>query len=148
MARPTKYKPEFVEQARELCEQGATDREVAHALGFSETSLYEYQNKYPEFAQALKVSKAVADDRVERSLYRRAVGYSFDAVKIVKNKGEEAVHIPYVEHVPPDTTAMIFWLKNRRKEQWRDRHELTGSDGSPLTIQIVDPTRRADPTAK
>lgn len=144
MARPTSYKPEFVETARELCAQGATDREVAHALDIAESTLYVWQNKYPEFAEALKVSKAIADDRVERSLYRRAVGYSFDAVKIFQN----GTQIPYVEHVPPDTTAMIFWLKNRRKAQWRDRTELTGADGAPLTVQIVDPTRRADPVAE
>jgi hypothetical protein len=60
---------------------------------------------------------------VEQSLYRRAVGYSYDAVRIMGYAGEYT-HVPYVEHLPPDTTACIFWLKNRRRDLWRDRHML------------------------
>ena len=67
----------------------------------------------------------MADERVERSLYRRAVGYTYDAIKIMQNKGVVVTH-KYKEHVPPDTTAAIFWLKNRRGEAWKDvrKHEV------------------------
>jgi len=62
----------------------------------------------------LNVGKKAADDRVTRSLYPRAVGYSYDAVKIFMPSGAKVpTYAPYVENVPPDVTAAIFWLKNR-----------------------------------
>lgn len=80
--------------------------------------------------QALKAGKGVADDRVERSLYERAAGFRVEAVKIFMPAGaKEPVYAPYIEHHAPDTTAAIFWLKNRRPEQWRDKqsheHDLS-----------------------
>ena len=67
-----------------------------------------------DFCRALKVGKQEADERVSRSLYMRGVGYSYDAVKIFMPAGaKKPVYAPYVEHVPPDVTACIFWLKNR-----------------------------------
>jgi hypothetical protein len=72
-----------------------------------------------------EIGKAEADKRVERSLYERANGYSYDAVKIFMPAGaKKPVYAPYVEHVPPDTTAAIFWLKNRDPAQWRDAWQL------------------------
>jgi hypothetical protein len=69
-------------------------------------------------------SRLSGDRRVEQSLYRRAVGYSYDTVKIMGYQGEYT-HVPYVAHVPPDTTACIFWLKNRQRDLWRDRVDAT-----------------------
>lgn len=138
--RPSGFKPEFVKQAKKLCELGATDREIAEFLGVTERTVYRWQHEHAEFCQALKVGKAVADDRVERSLYRRAVGYTFDAVKIMQYEGDEVI-VPYEEHIAPDVTACIFWLKNRRGDKWRDKtnHELTGKDGTPL-IPVLNVT--------
>jgi hypothetical protein len=117
--RPTKYDPEYPEKARKLFEQGCTDREVAEFFDVHETTLRNWSAEHPEFFMALKLGKAAADDRVEQSLYRRALGYSHDSVKILQNNGEPVI-VPYVEHYPPDTTAGIFWLKNRRPDKWRD----------------------------
>ena len=83
---------------------------------------------HAEFRAALKVGKEAADQRVERSLYQRAVGYHYDAVKTFMPAGaKKPVYAPYVEHVPPDVTAQIFWLKNRdpalaRRLAGRARH--------------------------
>lgn len=124
MARPSKYDPEFPEQARKLCLLGATDLEIADFFEVSVASLYRWKNEHPEFCEALKEAKAEADKRVEESLYHRALGYSHDAVKIFMPAGAtEPVHAPYREHYPPDTTAAIFWLKNRQPERWRDKQE-------------------------
>jgi hypothetical protein len=127
--RPSGFRPEYAEQARKLCELGATDIELADFFEVSDRTIYRWQAKHPEFCQALKAGKVSADERVERSLYHKAVGYSYDAVKIItvaigNNQGSEVRHEKYREHVPPDTTAMIFWLKNRRPEAWRDKHEV------------------------
>jgi hypothetical protein len=122
--RPSSFKPEYVEQARKLTQLGATDREVAEFFDVAESTVSLWKNTHPEFSEALKLGKEASDNRVEKSLYRRAVGYSYDAEKIFTYEGEP-VRVPYVEHVPPDTTACIFWLKNRRRDEWRDRVDAT-----------------------
>jgi hypothetical protein len=126
MARPSKYDPAFPEQARKLCLLGATDLEIADFFEVSVASLYRWKNEHPEFCEALKEGKAEADKRVEESLYQRALGYSHEAVKIFNNGGE-IITANYREHYPPDTTAAIFWLKNRQPERWRDKHEVEHS---------------------
>ncbi len=110
VGRPSKFKPEYVEQARKLTQLGATDREVAEFFNVSEQTLNTWKHVHPEFLVSLKLGKETADRRVEQSLYRRAVGYSYDAEKIFTYEGQP-VRVPYVEHVPPDTTACIFWLR-------------------------------------
>lgn len=138
--RPTSYRSEYAEQASRLCELGATDREIAHFFKVKERTVHRWKLQFPEFCHALKGGKEVADERVERSLYRKAIGYSFDAVKILQNSGAPVI-VPYVEHVPPDTTAAIFWLKNRRPDRWRDMKavEHAGPDGGPIqTVNRIE----------
>ena len=132
--RPTNYRVEFCIDAHAMTQEGATDLEVAHAFGVNATTLYRWCAKYPELRKALQLGKEASDDRVERSLYHRAVGYSFEAVKIMQDKGIPVI-VPYIEHVPPEPGAAMSWLKNRRGEKWRDRveHEI----GGELTIEIV-----------
>ena len=73
---------------------------------------------------------ADADNRVERSLYNRAIGYSYDAVKIFMPAGaKKPIYAPYVEHVPPSDVAMIFWLKNRDPANWRDAWQIENVTG-------------------
>jgi hypothetical protein len=122
--RPSLYRPEFCQKAADLCANGATDAELAQSFEVSARTIYRWQNEHPEFSQALKAGKEVADERVIRSLYHKAIGYTFDAVKIFMPAGADGpVYAPYQEHVPPDTTAAIFWLKNRRAGDWRDKTE-------------------------
>lgn len=117
--RPSKYDPEYPEKARKLFEQGCTDREVAEFFSVHETTLRNWAAEHPEFFMALKLGKAAADDRVEQSLYRRALGYSHDSLHVSNYQGQVTL-TPIVEHYPPDTVAAIFWLKNRRPSEWRD----------------------------
>lgn len=123
--RPSGYDPGFCQQAQKLCALGATDNELADFFGVSSRTIYRWIAEFPDFCQSLKLAKVEADTRVERSLYHRAVGYSYEAVKIMAVAGE-VQKVAYIEHVPPDTTAMIFWLKNRQSDKWRDvhKHEL------------------------
>lgn len=137
--RPTKFRPEFVEQARKLAELGATDREAAEFFDVNEATLHRWKHEFPEFCESLKVGKEAADNRVEQSLYRRALGYSHDATKIAVNAQGEVTQVPFTEHHAPDTTAAIFWLKNRRPDRWRDvkAQEVSGPNGKQLTVEIV-----------
>ncbi len=136
--RKTLYRAEYAKQAEKLCRLGATDADLADFFGVTVRTILNWQTWHEPFFRALKSGKSAADDRVERSLYLRAVGYTHDAVKIFMPTGaKEPVHAPYREHLPPDTTACIFWLKNRRREEWRDKidHEHGGVDGKPIQIE-------------
>lgn len=119
MARPSKYKPEFVEKALAMCLQGATDRELAEFFKVAESTLNLWKLEHSEFSEALKIGKERADERVVQSLYRRAIGYSHDSVHVSNFQGGITL-TPIVEHYAPDTVAAIFWLKNRRPAEWRD----------------------------
>ncbi len=136
--RPTKYDPSYCEQARKLCRLGATDVEIADFFDVTASTVSRWKLEHPEFLEALKESKSEADARVEESLYHRAVGYTYDAVKVFQHKGEEAVIVPYREHVPPCVTAGIFWLKNRQRDKWRDKvdHEHSGKDGESIKVEV------------
>ena len=150
MARPTKYSPEMAKQAQKLSELGATDQEMADFFEIEARTLYRWKHDYPEFCQALKSGKDVADERVERSLYQRAIGYEQEEVKIFMPAGAaEPVYAPFRAKVAPDTTAAIFWLKNRRRDQWRDKvdHDLNHGVQDSLTalMQAIDGKSRTIP---
>lgn len=119
--RPSKYDPVFAKQAEKLALLGATDQEIADFFEVTERTINRWKHDHEEFCQALKAGKDVADDRVERSLYQRAVGYEQEEVKIFMPAGkDDPVYAPYRAKIAPDVTAAIFWLKNRRSEEWRD----------------------------
>lgn len=125
MARPTKYKAEYAEQARKLCLLGATDAELAAFFEVSERTLNDWKKRHKEFLQSLKAGKRIADAEVADKLHQRATGYRWteqQAIKVKKDQYQEEVEIVEVEkEVPPDPTSMIFWLKNRDPERWRDK---------------------------
>lgn len=123
--RPTAYRTQFADQAKLMCERGATDIELADFFKVDVRTIHNWKHAHAEFFHSVKVGKSDADDRVERSLYHRAIGYEQDEVKIFMPSGaEKPVYAPYRAKVAPDTTAATFWLKNRRPEEWREKSEL------------------------
>ncbi|WP_016744376.1 hypothetical protein [Rhizorhabdus wittichii] len=141
--RPFTYRAEFAGQAKKLCELGATDFELGEFFDVDIRTIYRWKHDHSEFAEALAVGKESLDERVERSLYQRAVGYSFDSEKVFHFQGL-ITRAPIVEHVPPDPGAAMLWLKNRRGDKWRDKqdHAHSGPDGGPIktesTISLTD----------
>jgi hypothetical protein len=121
--RPSKYKPEYAQQASKLCALGATDAQLADFFEVAISTVALWKVQHQEFSDAVKVPKAEADMRVEQSLYRRAMGYEHDEVDI-RVVGGEVVQTPIRKYYPPDSTAMIFWLKNRQPGEWRDKVEM------------------------
>lgn len=109
---------------------GLTDIQIAHNLGISEDTFYTYKNKYTEFSEALKKGKEVIDFEVENALLKRALGYTFEKVtkESVFNKKtgkyELIVTKTVTKEIQPDTTAQIFWLKNRKPKEWRDKKDF------------------------
>ena len=107
---------------------GLTDEQIAHNIGISRTTLYDWKNKYPDISYALKKGKEVVDRQVENALLKRALGYEYEEVKQIIEKDEKGKDRKRIEktikQVIPDTAAQIFWLKNRKPHVWRDRREI------------------------
>lgn len=139
--RPTKYNPELNETVTNYCLLGATDEDLARFLSVDVSTIHRWKNEHQEFCDAIKRGKEDADAQVVRSLYKRALGYEY--VEVKKETSDNGVKDTKTTRViVPDTTAQIFWLKNRQPKLWRDKQELdhTSSDGSmsaPKTINLV-----------
>lgn len=121
--RPSSYRKEFVQQAKKLAALGATDMDVADFFGVHVATIHRWKLEHTEFRDSLRLGKEVADERVVNSLYHRAVGYSHpeDDIRAVEGK---IIITPTIKQYPPDTTAAIFWLKNRRHDEWRDKTDV------------------------
>lgn len=132
----SKFKEEYNEQAYKYCLLGARNEDLARFFAVSVKTIYHWQDAHPEFAEALKQGKEHADSAVAESLFRRARGYNYQSSKVVLNKSTKLHEtVAYEAHMPPDTVACIFWLKNRRPDLWRDmrQHEL-GRPGDFATL--------------
>lgn len=115
---------------------GLTDAQMAGNMRINPATLYDWKKKYPKISEALKKGKEVVDIQVENALLKRALGYDFQEEKIEKSDKDGVKVVQTVKHIPPDTTAQIFWLKNRRPDRWRDKPELTAADEGG--VQIID----------
>ena len=116
--RPSAFKSSYVAQAAKLAQLGLTDAEIANFFGVAECTLHRWKGEFPEFCESLKAGKSIADERVERSLYARAIGYEHEEIDI-RVINHQIVKTKLTKFYPPDTTAGIFWLKNRRPDKWR-----------------------------
>jgi transposase-like protein len=109
---------------------GLTDEQIAHNLGVAYSTLRVWRDKYSALSAALKRGKEVVDIQVENALLKRALGYQYEEVKTEESEGEDrpVKKVTTVKEVVPDTTAQIFWLKNRKPDVWRDKQnvELSG----------------------
>ena len=99
---------------------GLTDEQIAENMGISCSTLYDWKNKYSDISESLKRGKEVVDVLVENALFKRALGYEYK--EVTKEDGVTTKVV--TKHMPPDTTAQIFWLKNRRPDLWRDRKNI------------------------
>lgn len=115
---------------------GLTDEQIAHNMGVSRKTLAEWKKKYGDIGDTLKKGKEIVDYEVENALLKKALGYTVKEQKLTKDG--ELIEIE--REIPPDTTAQIFWLKNRRPDKWRDKVENVNinEDDKELKINIVD----------
>lgn len=135
----TKFDTLNLEQIKKLVLAGWTDEKISDFFGIGKQSFITYKKNYPELGEAIKDWKLEADEKVEKSLYERALGYSHKEDVIMQFQGKPVI-VPTIKHYPPDTTACIFWLKNRKQEEWRDRKEVEHSGN----LNISDLLRDAD----
>ena len=121
MARHSQFKTEWIDKAKELAQKGMTDKEIAKSLGISESALYRYQQRYVEFRKAINEGKVKPNEEVEAALYKRAIGYTMQLRRVVIDPFTSKQTVTMQEeHIPPNVTAQIFFLKNRVPEKWKD----------------------------
>lgn len=143
--QPTKYKDEYADLAFKFCLLGADNVRLAELFEVSLATIHNWRNAHPEFLDAIKRGKQEADAVIASSLYHRAKGYEHPEDDIRSVNGEIVI-TPTIKHYPPDTTAAIFWLKNRQNSYWRDRkeHDLTSSDGTMTPKPAIDASKLSD----
>lgn len=159
VGRPTKFKVEYIEQARKLCLLGHTDEEMAKFFEVHISTIYQWKLDFPDFSDAIKQGKDIADIDVAEKLHTKAMGaitikqtaikmkdtiYNSEGRKVSEEERIEVVDLMTQE--APDTTALIFWLKNRKSSAWRDRQEpiaVDTNDGE-ITINVRRVGKSAD----
>ena len=133
--RPTDHKDEYNEQAYKLCLLGAIDKDLADFFEVSEQTINAWKKKQPKFLESIKKGKAEADSNVAKSLYERATGYKHEDTHVSNYQGDITL-TKLTKHYPPDTTAGIFWLKNRKSDAWKDRQEIEHSGEIGLSERL------------
>ncbi len=130
-----KVKP-YLPAIQAWARDGLTDKQMMMKLAISHQAFYKYKNEFEEFRDALKKGKEVADSEVENALFEKCRGFTKTVKKPIKVKRveyeygkrvlevEEVVMAEEEIYVPPDVTSMIFWLKNRRPDKWRDKQRV------------------------
>lgn len=107
---------------------GLTDEQIANNIGVNVRTVYDWKNKFPQFSHALKVGKDVADRQVENAMHKSAIGYEYEEVtQELDENGDLKVTKVVTKQVQPNSTAGIFWLKNRKPKEWRDKIETEHS---------------------
>ncbi|MHA2069236.1 MAG: terminase [Candidatus Thorarchaeota archaeon] len=131
MGRPSKFDGIDLKQVKALANKGWIDAEMAEFFKVDVSTWNRWKDAHPEFQESLKDWKSEADSKVERCLFERATGYSHPEEKVFNYMGEIITH-ETVKHYPPDTTAGIFWLKNRDQKNWRDKQEIDHNIKEPM----------------
>ena len=136
IGRPALYRREYDDQAHNHCLLGATNAGLAELFDVGHRTIDRWIAEVPSFAKAVRDGRAIADGRVARSLYERAVGYRQSVERVVVLRGEATKIDVTVQH-PPDTHACIFWLRNRQRDMWsgsqpRRTDMLNEDDFAPL----------------
>ena len=129
--------PEGLIKLEGWARDGLTDDQIAKNIGINRDTLYRWKKAHSGISDALKRGKEVIDRQVENALLKRALGYTYDEVTF-----EGGVEVKRVrKQVVPDTTAQIFWLKNRKPEEWRDKREIVKDDDNDQVLLFLKAMR-------
>lgn len=136
--------PEGLIKIEGWARDGLTDEQIAGNIGISRSTLNEWKKKYTDISDTLKRGKEVVDRQVENALLKRALGYQFNEVTQEKTWSDElgiyemSVTKIVTKEVNPDTTAQIFWLKNRKPKEWRDKQDIEHSGSMDFNNPLKD----------
>lgn len=125
------------------CRNGADNKGICKRLGISLTTYKRILTNHPEVRDLLKESKDEADLNVESALHRRAIGYECEdiitEVRVAEDGSAQTTVVKKIKkHIPGDTTAQIFWLKNRRPDLWRDKQDIIVNSFEKLMQELPD----------
>jgi hypothetical protein len=136
--RPPRYNPDIhPKAAKALCAKGATIAELAAAFDVAISTIWLWKTSHPEFFESCRLGLEAATDRVERSMFERAVGYTHESTKIFMPAGAtKPVYAPYLEHVPPDPRAGEFWLTNRAPDRWKHKQSTEHNEAEDSPIRL------------
>lgn len=148
--QPTKFNAKVQKQILCMALKSFTDAEMADILNITTSTLDNWKKKHSKFFASLKNAKDEADKSVVKSLHERAIGYEHEEEKIFCNADGDVTTVQTVKHYPPDPTSMIFWLKNRDRENWRDRQDVKQTigfdkDAAAAWATILNVTAQQDP---
>lgn len=137
--RKSDFKEEYIDKVYTMTLLGLTDIQMSGVLEVNQATFNRWKKEQPKFRESLKKGKDDADSKVAKSLFSRAIGYEYEE-KSVEKSGRKIVKTTITKkQMPGDTTAQIFWLKNRQPDLWRDKqiNELTGKDGDSLLPTVI-----------
>ena len=129
--------PEGLLKIEGWARDGLIDEQIAQNIGIRAATLYEWKKRFPEISESLKRGKEVVDRQVENALLKRALGYEYEEIKEKFEDGVLTERTVTKKEVVADTTAQIFWLKNRKPDTWRDKPEGTQKGDTSLFEGIV-----------
>lgn len=124
---------------------GLTDEQIAKNIGIASKTLYRWKNKYSQISHSLKKGKEIIDYETENALLKRAIGYEVEEVKTYiedTGSGKKKKIEKTIKHVPADVTACIFWLKNRKPQEWRGKQKVE-NEGN-IEVNIIDNIPRSN----
>ena len=142
--RKSKYKATMRKATVALSKKGFTDKDLGDFFNVDQRTIDNWKKQFPLFFQSLKTGKAMVDAKVEACLFQRAIGYSLPDIHVSSYEGDITI-TPIIKHFPPDTTAQIFWLKNRKPKQWRDKKviEQEGNEDVKTPAEIAEAMDKA-----
>lgn len=137
---------------------GLIDKQIAKNMGVAESTLRNWKNNFPEIAEALRKGKEVVDREVENALFKSALGFTQKVKKPVRireveydpksgkkiRESEKWVQVEEEVYVPPQVTAQIFWLKNRKPDQWREKNDLTLTPSNGVLESLMELHKNGD----
>lgn len=126
--------PEGLLKIEGWARDGALEEQIANNIGIAQKTLIEWKNKYPELNNALKKGKEVIDIQVENALLKRALGYQTTEYMIDEKGRKKAIK----KQIAPDVVAQIFWLKNRKPKEWRDKRDIGFDNALPIVLSGDD----------
>lgn len=136
--RISKFKYEYCAEAARLCAMfGAIDRDLAVWFGVDESTITRWKERYPVFRMSIIPAKETYDAQIERRLAERAMGYKATDTKFATFEGQITDREEYIKEYPPDTTAAIFWLTNRKRKEWKRVPDFYDDDDNVLPVKVI-----------
>jgi hypothetical protein len=142
--RPSAYKPEYARIAFRHALLGATDQDLAAAFAVTERTLTRWQKSHPDFLASIRSGKDEADAKVAECLFKRATGYDKPDTHFSTFKGE-VIATPCTKHYPPEVAAMVFWLKNRKPQLFRDKPDVNITVNNETNVDMSKPLEEWGP---